>query len=106
VSAETRSGEGRRRDTLTREEAVKRGRAAMGCGTLGHAQLGAERRRRLQTSCRDADTGEVTVGFGHGSGDGAVGFGPETVSKYPHGAHPDSAAHGSQPGCGVGRQCH
>jgi hypothetical protein len=30
----------------------------------------------------------------------------ETVSKYLCGARPDRAAHGSQPGHGVGRQCH
>jgi hypothetical protein len=45
LSAVTGSGEGRRRDALTRAEAVKRGRAAMGRGTLRNVQSEAERWR-------------------------------------------------------------
>jgi hypothetical protein len=68
--------------------------------------------RGIGPSYRGGARGEATVGFGHGIDGGAARTREtalserEPVSTYPRGAHPDSAAHGSQPEHGAGRQCH
>jgi hypothetical protein len=84
---------------------VKRGRAVTGAW---RARTRVVKSGKAATASDMGYQGGVprTQAIGAVSDSGGAPRARDAASKYPRSACPDSAAHGSQPGCGAGRQCH